>query len=182
MSKVWLGLCEQSARSIDGVRRLMAEAIPNGDKLMFVVPPVGKAAQIYCPMFRTITVGAVIVNNDRELVGSRDEWNEFLKAVHYYGGIDITKGLFVVEQHYDKVIYTSGEFTGFSVPEMWMKRRARSAPDRDRKLKNVQLKKVEEIRQLGMEMAEFAAEVNSEREQWEETLGFDSDEGCVDGE
>ncbi|MBR3389640.1 MAG: hypothetical protein IKG83_03900 [Prevotella sp.] len=178
MKKVWLGLCEQSNRELDATRRLMAQSIPAGDKLMFVVPPVGKAANIYCAMFREIAVSAVIVNNDKELVGSREEWNEFLKAAYYYGGLDIYTQVFVVEQHYDKKIYTEGEFAGFSVPDAWLRRRmslSKEAQERQRTFGRARLKKLEELRKLGVDMRDFAAEVNSERKQWEEESGPDED-------
>lgn len=163
----------------------MAESIPTGDKLMFVVPPVGKAARVYCPMFREITVSAVIVNNDKELCGSREEWNEFLKAAYYYGGLDIHTQVFVVEQHYDKNIYAEGEFAGFSMPDAWLRRRmqkTRESAARQRTLNNARIKKLEEIKRLSADMKEFAAEVNSERERWEEENGFGDDEECFDGE
>lgn len=163
----------------------MAQSIPTGDKLMFVVPPVGKAARVYCPMFREITVSAVIVNNDKELCGSREEWNEFLKAAYYYGGLDIHRQVFVVEQHYDKVIYTEGEFAGFSMPDAWLRRRmkkTRESTAKQRVLENARLKKLEEIKQLGEELKEFASEVNSERERWEEKNRLDDDAEHSGGE
>ena len=153
----------------------MAESIPAGDKLMFVVPPVGKAAKVYCAMFKEIAVTAVIVNNDKELVGSREEWNEFLKACYYYGGVDIRSNLFVVEQHYDKQIYTTGEFAGFSMPDAWIRRKMQQSKERQGQLERIRLKKVAELRELGFEMQEFAAEVNGERERWDEENGFDDD-------
>ena len=161
----WLGICEPQNPNITWVRDLMERARPRGVEFQFVVPPTGRSIErIYTKIFEIVKPYAILLNDDRALFGSFENYNVFLQCCAYKANLDLDAQLFVLNQHYEKRIYRDSEFEWYTPRRVWSEEESERMLAEERAIEEAK-KREEDFykKELGA-MRDFAERLNGKKE------------------